>query len=189
MNAQQTAMFARYRAALQSHRVRTAAALVAAWDRLEGHDGIHIPAFTDATAPVLAGAKAVTVATSGAFYGYLLGAGPVGVDPANVNVAPKLAAPFHAYWHGLSVGRTANDALAAGRSAVEHTGTDFVTSVARVTGDSVAATVDRPVRWERVPEAGACDWCIEHAGGSYASAEDADYGHERCFCEVVTSDI
>lgn len=175
----------RYRARLATIRTRTAAGLVAAWDALPGYDDANIAAYTAQVAPLLTGAKVAAVAESTAFYALLLDIAPPPVLASTVPVTADVRAPFTAAWHALSQGRPLAEAVEVGRSVSAATGETFVQSTARQTGDAVAEVFGRPIRWVRVAEPGACDWCQQRDGGIYLSASDGDYGHERCFCSVT----
>lgn len=176
---------ARYKLLLERYRLRTSAGLAAAWDGLSSYGEEDIPRFVARTSPLLAGAKAASVATASAFFAQALGIRPPGVDPAAINLEPRVRDPFLALWHAISEGRPNTEALLAGRSMAEAVGFNFVTSIARLTGDHAAKASNREVGWERVPGAGACDWCETVAGQLYHSAESADFGHDRCNCDAV----
>lgn len=178
-------LVARYRRQLQVYRERTAAILMAAWDAMPTHDRADIERFATRTAPALVGAKAATVALSSGFFATALGIRPVSVRADDVDVALSVDAPFLAMWHALNQGTSFADAVLVGRSVAESIGFDYVQSTSRLTGDLVADASDRKVRWQRVPGAGACDWCHEVAQGLYHSAEAADFGHNRCDCVAV----
>lgn len=179
MNPAQRALLTRYRATLARYQARLASVVTGLWvARIEDIDE-----FTEQATPVLAGAKQVAVSASSGFNGLLLGITP-SVDPGDVDVDPKIRGPHTAYWHALKEGRPWEEAVTAGRSVAEHTATDYITHTARRTGDLVAAQSDRTVRWQRVT-GGGCDWCNRLNGTVYASAADADFGHERCKCSAV----
>lgn len=179
------AALSRYQRLLASHRARTSAGLVAAWDALDDHHEPAIETYTKAVAPLLSGAKAATVAASAAFFAFQLEVPPVAVAAAQVPVEPRLREPFLAAWHAVSVGRTWTDALEVGRSTAEAAGFDFIQSTSRRTGDHVAQASGRRVRWQRSPGASACEWCVQEATQTFRTAEAADYGHERCDCAAI----
>lgn len=181
----QRRLLARYEAQLARQRDSASASLVALWESLDGYDERNIAEFERRAAPLLIGAKAATVAATSAFVAMILRVRPVAVRATDVAVAAKTQAPFHAMWHALKVGRDGVEAWHAGRSVAEAEGFNFVQSTARRTGDHVARAAGRPVRWERIPESGACDWCQTVAGRLYHSAESADFGHARCGCTVA----
>lgn len=175
----------RYKRQIAVYRDRTAAALVAAWDRLDDIDEDNIAGYQRAVAAPLAGAKTAAVALSAAFFAMALNIRPIGVRARDVPVEPDLRQPFTAAWHALSMGRPFEQALLVGRSTSQAVGFDFVQSSARRTGDVVAAASGKTVRWRRVPGPNACDWCRTIADRGYRTAESADFGHARDDCDVV----
>lgn len=186
MTPEQKVLYGRFRSAMRSHRDRTNVGLLTIWDRLGAHDEADVATFARSATPILAGAKQISVATSAAFYSYILDLPrPPAVTAADVVLDPDLRRPFAAYWHGLAEGRPFADALGAGRSVAGHTGSDYLTSVSRRTGDAVAKTAGVETRWMRVAGPDACPWCMERDGGIYATAEDGDFGHERDACDMV----
>ena len=185
MTPTDAALLVRYRRMLSSQRSNTSSALAAMWDRLGRYDEADVAAFVRTTAPLLNGAKAATVATSTAFNSQLLGVAPPSVAAEAVATVADMRAPFTAVWHALSQGRPYEEAVAAGRSSTVATGETFLQSTARQTGDAVAAASGRDVRWQRVAEPNACDWCQERDGGIYFSSADGDYGHTNCHCDVI----
>lgn len=173
----------RYRTALVSQSARTATFLAAVWD--DQPDIEDEARFARAAAPFLIGAKAAAVATSSAFFALALDLRPVGVRARDVLSEPRVRDPFLATWHALNEGRPYEEAVAAGRSAAEAAGEDYVTSTARRTGDVVADKSGQRVRWRRVPGGGACEFCRTVAGQTYRTSESADFGHDRDHCVVV----
>lgn len=175
----------RYRRQIGVYRDRTAAILVAQWDRMDSHDKADVDAYMRATSAPLAGAKSAAVSLSAAFFSIAMRTPTVAVNPNDIDPRVNLKAPFLAHWHAFAEGRPPAEAFAAGRSMAEATGFDFVQSSARLTGDLVAAASGREVRWTRVPGPNACDWCLSVAGDTYLTAESADFGHDRDDCDVV----
>jgi hypothetical protein len=157
----------RYDRLLGSYRLRTAAVLAAAWDRLSSYDDEGIEEFVALTAPALAGAKRSAVASSTAIFALALGIRTPAITPDDVDTEPRIRHPFLAMWHVAM---------------------DFVQQTARRTGDTVARTAGVRTRWRRVPNSGACQWCQTISGQLYRTAESADFGHDRCFCMVVPED-
>lgn len=181
------ALLHRYKAQIAIYRNRTAAQLAAAWDDLATFNEMDMDTYAGAVATPLAGAKAAAVSLSAAFFAVTLRIPPIGVRADDVPLEPNLIAPFHAAWHARAMGRPDVEARAVGRSTAEANGFDFVQSSARRTGDVVAEKANRRVRWNRQPGADSCEWCTspDVAGQDYASAEAADFGHERCDCDVI----
>ena len=175
----------RYKRQIAIYRNRTAGFLVATWDGLGTYSEEDIDRFTQRTASVLAGAKTAAVGLSAAFYALSTRTRPVPVNVAEVAVEPRYRDPFLAAWHAVGEGRPWEEAFQAGRSMAQAVGYNLVQSSARRTGDVAAAKAGRPGRWQRVPGGKACSWCLLVAGQTYASAESADFGHDRCDCDAV----
>lgn len=101
---------------------------------------------------------------------------------APVVVPPDTRGPFYQGWKALGNGEPLEVALEQAASRAEAAGQNAVaTSVRR----SAAGSAPDGTRWRRVPNAGACDWCVLVAQQTYHTAESADFGHDRCTCVVV----
>jgi hypothetical protein len=175
-----------YKRRIALYRDRTAAQLVAAWDRLPAYNEEDLDQFTRSTTHALAAAKTAAVSLAAAFFALAIGTRPAGVNPADVEVEPDLRGPFRATWHALSVGRPYEEAVTVGRSTSQAIGFDFVQHTARRTGDVVAERSGREVRWRRAPGPNSCPWCRDLAtGNTWPTSEAADFGHERCDCDAV----
>lgn len=175
----------RYKRQLATYGARTSAGLVRAWDRLGSYGEDDVERYAAMTSPIIGAAKVAAVATSVGFFTQTHRIRPAGVKAADVQSEPRIRDPFLALWHAISEGRPNTEALVAGRSMAEVVGLNFVTSTARRASDHAARATGQRVRWERVPDAGACDFCVTVAGQTYLSAESADFGHDRCSCAVV----
>lgn len=179
------AAIARYKRQIAIYRQRTADALTLAWDQLDTLDEEAVIRYVVTTAPQVAAAKSAAVTLSAGFFALAMRVRPVGVRATDVPVQPRLNDPFLAAWHALNVGRPFEEAVQVGRSQAEATAFDFVQSAARQTGDVVADRSGRQVRWQRVPGAGACDWCRGEASKTFPTAAAADFGHSRCDCDAI----
>jgi hypothetical protein len=175
----------RHRAVLHAKRAAASALLVRAWDSQEDRDASGVDEWLSRTAPILAGAQVATVAASAAFYARLLRTSVPGINPADIVPDTNPRDPFLSYWHALNMDRPWDEAIAAGRSTAAAVGDTHVTVVDRLTGDHVATATDRAVRWQRVAEPRACDWCNARDGGVYPSSADGNFGHDNCHCNVV----
>ncbi len=176
----------RYHRRLATLRALVSVGLLNIWDDLDSYTDADLDIFMERAAPLLAGAKAATVATSAAFFALAVGTRPAPVASAEVLTEPRISHPFLATWHAIiKEGRSIDDAIAAGRSQVEAVGFDYVQSTARQTGDHVAKASGRTVKWRRRPGSDACSWCRTVAGQLYRTAASADFGHDRCDCIAV----
>lgn len=155
----------------------------AAWAQLDAYDENQIDQFATLTAPTLTGAKGAAVRTAAGYYALLAGVRPAPVLANEVPVVANIREPFIALGRALNSGRPFTEAVAAGAERAEAIARNLVTSSSIQTGDIVAQRADLTIRgWERVPDAGACEWCLTVAPGFYLTAETADFGHDRCGC-------
>lgn len=162
---------------------RSATHLHRSWTALGSYNEAQIPEFTRNATPILTAAKSTAVRHAAAFYALTAGIPPVGITIDAVPIEPDFRAPFISVWLALKGGAVLEDAIAAGAGRLDAVTRDLVTSAARQTGDVVVAHADlKVIGWERVPDDGACPWCLEVAPGFYHSAESADFGHDRCGC-------
>lgn len=154
-----------------------------AWTNLDAYNEDDIATFTQAAAPVTAAAKFAAVRHAAGYYALTAGVRPVHVAVGDVPALVDFRDPFISTWNALKAGESFEHAVAAGLGRTDAVVRDLVTSSARQTGDVVAEKSNlKIVGWERIPDDGACPWCLEVAPGFYNSAESADFGHERCGC-------
>lgn len=154
-----------------------------AWNALPSYDEDQIPKFSKRAVPILNAAKNVAVHHAAAFYAVSAGIAPVGVPASAVATVPDVRAPFISVWNALKSGEQWEAAVLAGAGRLDAIARDLVTSSSRQTGDLIVERAGlQIVGWVRVPDAGACEWCLEVAPGFYMSAESADFGHDRCGC-------
>lgn len=153
------------------------------WEQLPAYDEANIEEFARKATPVMTAAKFAAVRQAAGYYALAAGVRPVGVKPDDVLTEFDPREPFISTWNALKGGLPFEVAVAAGLGRADALVRDFVTSSARQTGDIVVErTGTKVVGWERVPDGGACPWCLEVAPGFYHTAESADFGHERCGC-------
>lgn len=179
------AQIRRFKQLIARRRDLLGASLVAAWTRLDTYDEADIQRFERMTTPAVRGAKAAAVASSAAFFALMTGSSPIGIRADDIDVEPRLRDPFLAAWHAVGQGRPWDEALVAGASMASAVGFNFVQSAARRTGDLAAERSGTRTRWRRVPGGDSCAWCVTIAGQTYHSATSADFGHDRCDCDVV----
>lgn len=97
-------------------------------------------------------------------------------------VTPDWRGPFTNFWASIGRGEEFGDALLLGESRADAAGRNAVISTARRAVDAVES--DDIIGWRRVPDADACQWCLDIAGQVYKTAASADFGHSRCGCGV-----
>jgi hypothetical protein len=180
----------RYRALLAQITAQAELVATSAWDDLHSYNRSDLPTFIAAVAPLLDGTKHAATSTAAAFYAIHLEIDPPSITADDVAVTARLRDPFTATWRAIRQGRPYLDAIGVGRSAASAVADNFITSTARSTGDVLAERTGLDLRWQRVAEPRACPWCRARDGQTYWSADDADFGHTRCHCNVVpTTDL
>lgn len=156
------------------------------WNNLPAYDKANIEEFARKATPVMTSAKFAAVRQAAGYYALIAGVRPVVVKPDDVAVDFDPRDPFISTWNALKSGVPFEAAVLAGLGRTDALVRDFVTSSSRQTGDVVFQRANVKVAgWERVPDGGACPWCLEVAPGFYNSAESADFGHERCGCSAA----
>lgn len=182
-DAQLAELVRRYQQQLHRISMSTGAALATAWEQLGQWDEADVERFTEQTTPTVSIAQSHAAAMAAAFVGLAAGL-PTGALPGPLS-APAWDAPFTAYWASLANGTVWQEALQVGRNVAEALGFDSVQNAAR----EATAHIDRShpaiTGWQRIPDPGACDWCLQVAEQTYHSAESASFGHDRCGCSVV----
>lgn len=157
-----------------------------AFDQLSSYNEADVATFAQATAPTLAAAKSAGVVTGVGLYATLARLRSPRVTARDVLLDPNPREPFISYWNALKHGHSPADALQSGRSRAMALARNLVISAARRAGDVTMQRAGRRVEaWERVPDAGACEWCESVANDLYRTAESADFGHDRCNCTAV----
>lgn len=172
------------------HRIATigdrAAGITAThWAALPGHDEADIPAFAHKAGPTVQAAKQAAVATGVAYYALRNRIRVPAVKARSVPIEPDFREPFIAYWQGLKNGHPLEEAQQSGFARAGAMTHNLAVSAARLSAVAVLAHANRePSHWIRTPDADACPWCIEVADLTFATAEDADIGHDRCGCSI-----
>lgn len=157
----------------------------AAWGGLSAYDEADVATFAARTASTLAAAKAAAVQAGVGYYATLVQFRPPAVNVRDVPVTADPREPFIAYWNALKGGNSFESALESGSARAEAVARNLATSASRQAGDVALRESGQQVDgWERVPDSGACDWCLLVAGQVYNTAESADFGHDRCGCSA-----
>jgi hypothetical protein len=185
-SARDAALKSRWRTELARHRSVAAGVAAAAWDDLDTYDEDGIEDFEAAAAPTIAAIRKRTATMTAGFLGKLTATPMVAMTDDELGLPDDwYRQPFMTHWAALAAGIAFEVAVERGRSRAEQVGTDGVTSAARDTAKVVDANTERSFSWERTPDPDACPWCTEVAGQLYNTAETADFGHDRCACDVT----
>lgn len=178
------ALTRRFQATVARIGDRAAALTARQWAELGSYDEADVETFARAVEPTLSAAKRSAVLTGVAYYAVrarLLRPPTIAADLVPVAADPR--EPFIAYWRALKMGNRA--ALESGIGRAAALARNLATSSARQSGDVLYREAGREPRyWVRVPDGDACAWCQDVAGGTYHSAESADFGHDRCGCSA-----
>lgn len=175
------ALLARRRQLLDQIRTVTGTQLADVWDSLGGYSDDQ--QWLARAVPVLVAGQSraisLTIASLEAILGVQLAFDrPALIDKARIDITQ----PFISLATALRDGHPFDDAVTAGADRAQTIGETGVTWAARAANGVADSHV---TGWERIPEGGACDWCIEVAGQTYHDADSAAFGHDRCACDVV----
>lgn len=109
---------------------------------------------------------------------------PLGeVSPLIVpDAVARIWEPLEATGMGLRDGLQWADAAQAATSKAAAIGVNSVMGPAR---QALAQQYPTRTKWRRMVNAGACTWCLSLSGAEWATAEDADFGHDECKCNAV----
>lgn len=178
-------------------RARAAAAIAAAWSALPSYDETDVPAFLARAVPVTTAAQHTSVALTAAFLARRLRSQPASVPAAAIlaqvrNGTPPADVyrrPFVTVWSALKDGKLYEDAAAAGLARASSTAEMDVQLAMRQTLVTVGQVDERILGYQRVPDAGACEFCRLIAGQRYTTDQLMPV-HNRCGCgvDVITAD-
>lgn len=184
--SQQVDAFIAAQAAL---RARSGAAMGARWDALPNHDASSVPTFVTAAALIAAATRAASVRLTSAFLARRLGLPPLGIDPSQVVIrngitpAEIYRRPFVNVWSDLKQGKSFADAVRSGRDrAVSSVQMDAQLAM-RQTLVTAASREPLILGYRRVPDAGACAFCVLIAGQRYTTDQLMPV-HNHCGCGV-----
>lgn len=172
----------RYQQHLHQAGMASGQALADVWDQLDQWDEADVERFAALAAPAAQTAQNHAAALAAAFVSL---AAAVPTPQTTVTPTPDWRSPFTAYWASLANGTPWERAVTVGRNAADALGFDAVQGAARATTSEIDRAEPAITSWQRIPDGGACDWCLTVAEQTYHSAESADFGHDRCGCSVV----
>lgn len=177
--------------------MQVVAQVAAAWSSLPSYDESDVPAFLGLAVPaVIAGQRASSLLTA-AFLRRATG-GDVAAPDFDATTGAELRngtpldevyrRPFVTVWSALAAGTTWEAAVAAGLARARSSAAMDVQLAMRGTLRDVGERTDRIVGYQRVPDAGACRFCLQVAGQRYTTADLMPL-HNHCGCgvDVITS--
>lgn len=173
-------------------RIIAATAAVNAWLALPSYDREDIPNFLSVVLPILEAAKRQSVALTRA---YLARAVERPVAPVDVNAilagirngtTPEevYSRPFVDVWSGLKQRKPFEEAVRGAAARVEASAAMDVQLAMTHTLRAVGQADDTILGYRRVPDPGACGFCVLIAGRRYL-VEDLQPAHPRCGCSCA----
>jgi hypothetical protein len=170
-------------------RIERAAGLT--WTSLGKYNEADVDTFLARIVPLIQGGQAQAALLTDAYLARALDRPALGIDTAEViaNARNGVAAeevyrrPFVDVWGGLKSGKPWNEAVALGlERATSAAAMDMQLAMRTAARDIGVA--DSGIRgYLRVPDGGACDFCLLVAGQVYSTA-DLMPVHNRCGCGV-----
>lgn len=165
-------------------------AVEAIWADLPGYDRPNVDQWLSRVLPVVLTAQRSSVALTEAYLAQALGRQPLGVNPselvgagvrAGVPPADVYERPFITLWSALGEGRPFADAVGAGLARATATAAMDVQLSMRATAGAVQGADEAIYGYQRVADAGACEFCSA-VDGAYVKSGDAMPLHNNCGC-------
>lgn len=178
-------------------RAITVQGVATAWDRLPNYDESSVGRFLSVVVPLVLAAQRQSVALTNAFLARALRRQPVGVDVSRL-IGPAIRAgatpevvyrrPFVTTWTALRDHVPYWRAVAAGRERATGAAAMDVQNTMRHTLRLVGEADPAILGYARVPDAGACPFCVLIAGRRYLIDQLLEV-HPRCGCgvDVITA--
>lgn len=172
-------------------RAITTVAVANAWRHLPGYDENNVQQWLDAVVPIVVAAQRQSVAVTNAYLARALKTGPAPVNAAQVAAAARNGTspttvyrrPFITVWTALQNGTPWTDAVDEGLHRATAAAATDIQLAARATFAAVQ-DADPGIRgYRRVPDAGACQFCLTVAGAIVKSARAMPL-HPHCGCSL-----
>lgn len=177
-------------------RVLLATAVERSWRNLGAWNRADVPRFLAQAVPAVLTAQRASVSLTEAYLAQSLERQPIGIPAEEVIGAIRGATmpaevyqrPFVTMWSALGDGKPFADAFSAGLGRATGSAAMDVQMAFRATASAVQEADEGIYGYERVPDGGACNFCLEVAGAFVKSA-DAMPLHNHCGCglEPVTT--
>jgi hypothetical protein len=162
------------------------------WAALPAHHDQNVDQWLSTVLPLIEGAQRQAIAITDAYLAAALDRAVVGVNADELvgahvrnGISPLevYRRPFVTVWAALEAGKPLADALSAGEARATSTAAMDVQLSMRSTLSAVGRSDDRIVGYQRVPDAGACEFCRTVAGQRYR-VEQLMPLHNHCGCGV-----
>lgn len=166
-----------------------------AWRSMPLYDGAHLDEWLASVLPIVKGAQQASVHLTDGFMAQAQGRAPLGVDPEKVvsglrNGQPAEAVwqrPLGEVWERLGKGEPVAKAIEGGGARAANMAANDVQMAMRGAAQEVQNLDDSIFGFERVADAGACEFCQEIAG-AYTKSADAAPLHPHCGCGLEPLD-
>lgn len=178
--------------AQQRIRDATAGAVASVWSGLPAYNEAQLDEWLTRVLPVIEAGQRTSVAATEAFLAHALRRAPIGMNPAEfVGAAVRAGTPpedvyqraFVTVWTALKAGDDLHAAIAAGLARATGTARTDVQLTMRATLRGVGEADDLILGYQRVPDGGACDFCLACADLRYRVSDLLPI-HNRCGCGV-----
>lgn len=176
-------------------RGATVAAVERLWRGMRGYERADLDEWLSAVVPAVLTAQRASVSLTDAYVARMLARQPLGVSADEIiranrgDVVPEevYSRPFVTVWSALGAGTLYEDAVAAGLARATGTAAMDVQMAMRASANAVQQADPSIVGYERVADAGACEFCQE-VDTAFVYSADAMALHNHCGCglEPVT---
>jgi hypothetical protein len=158
-----------------------------AWRNLPGYDEKDVAGFLAVAVPLTTAGQKRSQALTEAYLAAFMGRAPLGVKPAPIrNGTPPedvYRRPFVTVWTALQTGSMWDDAVNAGLARAESTAAMDMQLASRNTFQAVQEADDGVYGYQRIANAGACEYCSS-IDGAYVKSADASPLHPACGCSL-----
>ncbi len=160
------------------------------WRSLPGYDRADLDRWLSLVLPVIATGQRASAALTDAYLARALDRAPLGLDPDQLtgaavrngtDPAEVYERPFVTVWTALSAGTAYEDAVAAGLARAKGAAAMDMQLSMRATANTVERSDPAMYGFQRVADAGACEFCAA-IDGAYVKFADAMPLHNFCGC-------
>lgn len=167
------------------------------WRELPGYDRSDVDEWLTRVLPLVEAGQRASVALTEGYLARALDRQPVGLDAEELigagvrggtDPATVYERPFVTTWTALGAGSLFEEAVASGMARAQEMARFDVQGSMRATANAFQQSTDGIYGYERVADAGACDYCAS-IDGAYVKSADAMPLHPGCGCglEPLTS--
>lgn len=163
-----------------------------AWDALGSYDRADVRRFLQFAVPLVLAGQRQSVALTEAYLAAFLGRAPKGIDPAKLTGAAvrngtepteTYTRPFVTVWTSLKAGQQYEDAVNAGLARAQSTAAMDIQLSQRETLRAVGEADRTIMGFQRVINAGACEYCQSLSGAQFLKQDPMPI-HPACRCSA-----